>query len=217
MGPGRSSKFLRRHRSTFGGTFRHTTTSNVSHLHPVKFGWTALPESAAALQRWGVRPTNNAGPPSGSSINVFHGPNRGDPRREAVLPRTLVHVQLSDPNLCRASSRIAVESGFVSQLTIGHTSSKDIVPVVPKYSAAWMRAPCTRANSSAATRQSSAGRCQHVTETTCINQPPSRSATVWERTRDAPGPQDAGSTGRRITDHRCWRCHGATPVTPRPR
>ncbi len=153
---------------------------------------------------------NNAGPPSGSSINAFHGPNRGNSRREAVLSEAPVHLQLSHPNLCRASSRIAVESGFVPMLSIGHTSSKDIVLDVPKYSAAWMRAPCTPAKSSAATRQSSAGRCQHVTETTCINQPPSSSATVWGRTRDAPGPFAAA---------RYWTAGSSSPTlaVPSPR
>ena len=67
-----------------------------------------------------------------SSINVFQGPNRGDPRREAVPSEAPVHLQLSHPNLCRAASRIAVESGFVSQLTIGQTSSSNIVLDVPK-------------------------------------------------------------------------------------
>ena len=150
MGPRRSSKFSRRHRSTFGGAFRHPTSSDVWRLHPVKSGQPALPE-CAALPHGRVESTNNARPPSGSSINVFHKPNRGNSRREAVLSEAPVHLQLSHPNRCRASSRIAVESGFISRLSIGHTSSKDIVPVDPKYSAAWMRASCTPGNSSAAT------------------------------------------------------------------
>ena len=196
---------------TFKGTFRHTTTSNVWHLHPLKSGRPALQHPLARCPSALARQTpNNAGPPSGASINVFHGPNRGDPRREAVLPRTPVHLQLSHPNLCRASSRIAVGSRFVPMLSIGQTSSKDIVPVVPKSWAAWMRAPCTPANWSAATRQSSEGRWRQVPETTCINQPPSSSATFWERTRDAPGPFAAA---------RYWTAGSSSPTlaVPSPR
>jgi hypothetical protein len=49
-----------------------------------------------------------------------------------------------------------------------------------------------------------------VPETTCINQRPLRSATVWGRTRDAPGPQDAA---------RYWTAGSGSPTlaVPSPR
>ncbi len=49
----------------------------VWNLHPVKFGRPALPESAVALQRWGVRPRTTPGRRRGPASTSSTGPTAG--------------------------------------------------------------------------------------------------------------------------------------------